>query len=399
MALNEIGPWLMENPAFVSRLEGLTASAVADDLGPSFKKNSAFVDIEPDWGYLLLCGSFLASSAAGLCQAAALRIAHSCLTDSGSSMERKDSAAVLLDTLANHPALELAMSRELLEPTLSDRLPLPVRIEWTRRSIDDSISVGDHSLRVNRFQKRFWKAAAAYDWLSVSAPTSAGKSFIVSQWITTFLAERSTGIIIYIVPTRALISQVERDMRAALSRDGVFNSDVISTPVRSYIKEDNRTVLVFTQERLHILMAADPSLKVAALVVDEAHKIGDRTRGVLLQQVIESVISTNPSVKVIFASPMSSNPETLIADVGASRTVGSLTSDDVMVSQNLIWVSQMPRDPMNWRAQLCLPTQIIELGHFKLPASPLPASKRLPFVAAAIGAKSLRKCGLRQRCG
>jgi DEAD/DEAH box helicase len=388
MALNEVGPWLMENPAFMLQLETLTASTVADDLGPSFEKNSVFVGTEPDWGYLLLCGSFLATSISGPCQAAALRIAHSCLTDPASSVERKDSAALLLDTLANHPAVDLAVSRELLKPALKDRLPLPARIEWTRRSIEDSISLGDRSLRVNRFQRRFWKAAAIHEWLSVSAPTSAGKSFIVSQWVTSLLASSSSGIVIYLVPTRALISQVERDMRAALLREKVMNSEVISTPVRSYIKENGRTVLVFTQERLHILMAADPELKVDALVVDEAHKIGDRTRGVLLQQVIEGITSYNPGVKVIFASPMSSNPETLISDVGVNRTVGSLTSDDVMVSQNLIWVSQMPRDPINWRAQLCLPGTILELGRFKLPASPLPLSKRLPFVAAAIGANS-----------
>ncbi len=370
------------------QLETLTAAAVAEDLGIGFEPAPHLTTSSPDWGYLLLCGSFLATSSSGPCQAAALRIAHSCLTHPKPSVERKDSAALLLDTLANHPAMQLAVSRELLKPALRERLPLSARIEWTRRSISDSIVLGDRTLRVNRFQKRFWQAAREHDWLSVSAPTSSGKSFIVSQWVTNLLAQQESALVVYLVPTRALISQVERDIRVALSRDGIADGEVISTPVRSYIKAGSRTVLVFTQERLHILMASDPELKIDALIVDEAHKIGDRTRGVLLQQVIEGIVAYNPELKVIFASPMSSNPETLISDLQVDKKGGSLSSDDVMVSQNLIWVSQQPRDPLKWNAQLCLSDKTVDLGTFKLPASPLPPSKRLPFVAAAIGGKS-----------
>ena len=387
MPLQEIGPWLMENPAFLAQLWALTGSAVAEDLGPKFSKTQSVSTFTPDWSYLLLCASFLATSADGTCQAAALRIAQSCLTDSETVVERKDAAALLLDTLANHPAMELALSRELLRPGLKQRLPLAVRIEWTRRYIDDTIAVGERSVRVNRFQKRFWHDAESYDWLSVSAPTSVGKSFIIGQWVARLLGNRSHGLVIYLVPTRALISQVERDMRAVLEREGFTNGQVISAPVRSYIKDNSRTVLVFTQERLHLLISADPKIQVDALVIDEAHKIGDSTRGVLLQQVIEGLAGNNPKIKVIFASPMSSNPEALISDSGG-RNVASLTSDDVTVSQNLIWVSQVPRQPKEWSAQLCLPNELLDLGTFQLSASPVPASKRLPFVAAALGGHS-----------
>lgn len=387
MPLQDIPIWLIQNDAFLGQLGSLTATAVADDLGPLFKKAPDLSNREPDWAYLLLCASFLATSEVGSCQAAALRISQSCLTSSATSVDRKDAAAVLLDTLANHPAMELAVSRSLLRPGLKDRLPLPVRFEWTRRTIEDSISVGERSLRVNRFQKKFWKAAASSDWLSVSAPTSAGKSFIIGQWVNRLLSTLTSGLVVYLVPTRALISQVERDIRAVLHAEGLSGVEVLSAPVRSYIKQDARTVLVFTQERLHLLMAADPQLKVDALIVDEAHKIGDSSRGVLLQQVIEGIALNNPGVKVIFASPMSQNPEVLIAD-GRSDNAHAFASDDVTVSQNLIWVSQLPRNPKEWKAQLYLPSGFADLGTFSLAADPLPSSKRLPFVAAALGAHS-----------
>ena len=385
MAIKDIGPWLLENPAFTAQVEQLTASSVADDLGPTLTKDSRLADCVPDWQYLLLCASILAMSAASNCRAIALRIANSCLTDPGTSPERRDSAAVILDKLANHPTVTLALSRNLLSANLKERLPFPVRLEWSRRTIEDSISVGDRSLRVNHFQKAFWEAAQTNSWLSVSAPTSAGKSFIVAQWIATFLSSRDSGTVVYLVPTRALISQVERDMRGVIAREGIPSADVISTPVRRYIKVDRRSVLVFTQERLHILLAADPHFPVDLLIVDEAHKIGDRTRGVLLQQVIESLALDNKALKVIFASPASLNPEALVSDVAPAQTVASLINDDVMVSQNLIWASQQPRDPTKWRAQVCLNEKLVDLGTFELAASPVPTSKRLPFVAAAIG--------------
>lgn len=388
MSLRDIGPWLLENDAFTVQLEALTASAVAEELGNRFQRVEGVTDGHLDWGYLLLCASFLCNSDIGDCQAAALRIAQTCLTSGSSNAAQKDSAALILDSLANHPAISLAVSRGLLPPGVEHRLPLPARIEWTRRSLEFVLTLGDRSVRVNRFQKRFWDAAHSTDCLSVSAPTSAGKSYILTEWLVGLLGSKPTGLVIYIVPTRALISQVERDLRTAFSRAGMPNGEVVSTPVRSYIKEDARTALVFTQERLHVLLAADPTLFVDALIVDEAHKIADSNRGVLLQQVIEEIAENNEGLKVVFASPMSKNPEILIDEVSKETTASSLISDDVTVNQNLIWVSQVPRDPITWKAGLCLPTRMVDLGKFKLPASPVPMSKRLPFVAASLGAES-----------
>lgn len=128
-------------------------------------------------------------------------------------------------------------------------------------------------------------------------------------------------------------------------------------------------------------MAADPNLHVDALVVDEAHKIGDATRGVLLQQVIEGIAARNPDLKVVFASPMSSNPEALISDA-QGRNASALISDDVTVSQNLIWVSQVPRKPKEWSAQLCLAESVLDIGRFQLLAPAFPglqaSSRRRP---------------------
>src|SRR3712207_758750 len=151
----------------------------SNELGPNLQRCEDLTGVRHDWGRLLLSASVLAASAEGPCQAAALRIAHGCLLSSETSESRRAAAALLLDSLANRPAIQLALKRGLVRPGFEANLPLPTRIEWTRRAIENSIPAGDGAyLAVNRFQKKFWVAATSNEWVSVSAPTSAGKSFI-----------------------------------------------------------------------------------------------------------------------------------------------------------------------------------------------------------------------------
>ena len=53
--------------------------------------------------------------------------------------------------------------------------------------------------------------------ISISAPTSAGKSFILTRYLIECLINNKKFIAVYIVPTRALINQVQRDFSEALT--------------------------------------------------------------------------------------------------------------------------------------------------------------------------------------
>ena len=48
--------------------------------------------------------------------------------------------------------------------------------------------------------------------------------------------------------------------------------------------------------------------------MDEAHKIGDNQRGVILQDAIERATRANPKLKAVFISPATQNPEELLTD-------------------------------------------------------------------------------------
>jgi hypothetical protein len=269
-----------------------------------------------------------------------------------------------------------------------DRLPGSARIEYNRRTYEHSVTVhGNTLLRVNRFQKKLWEEVRSQGWMSVSAPTSAGKSFILARWICELMRASEVATVIYLVPTRALISQVERDLRSLFCDENLDDVAVSALPILTDSASVKR-VFVFTQERLHILLAAHPELAVNALIVDEAHKVGDRQRGVLLQDVIERVCAKNPELSGVFASPMTNNPDLLLDDAADGLRKSAFTSDDVTVTQNLFWVSQRPHRTTEWDISLCEKCENILLGSIALKSSPTPPSKRLPFVAYSISGSS-----------
>jgi hypothetical protein len=135
-----------------------------------------------DWPRLLLAGSVLARTQQRSGQEAALRIATAALS---LSQERsiRGAGAVLLKKLSNFRAVELAASRHMIDADLDGRLGVALRIEAQRREMERSILMESKGawLQVNDFQQRFWNSAADASWLSASAPTASGKTFLVLQ--------------------------------------------------------------------------------------------------------------------------------------------------------------------------------------------------------------------------
>ena len=99
-------------------------------------------------------------------------------------------------------------------------------------------------------------------------------------------AERAAFRGAYLVPTRALIGEVSRELRAHLEADvGVF-----VLPWDRGIGSGQKEIYVVTQERLHMLQQHDAAFAPDFVFVDEAQKIGDGARGVLLQTVLDEAI-------------------------------------------------------------------------------------------------------------
>lgn len=375
---------LLSLPGFQERLKELTIRSVAAGFDP-LSSSDPFKDV--GWAYLLRCASALAYSDKGKCQAAALRIAHACLTAKDTSEEERAAAGIVLNTLTNYPALDLAFKKTLLAHDFQKRLPVPLRCDVVARAIGSSLP-GKEGVFLTRFQKGLFVALEESQYVSVSAPTSAGKSFVLTQFVAHFISRADQAKVAFIVPTRALIQQFEEDFRTATAKLDP-KPLVTSVPQLPDEWQSNKCIFVLTQERYHwILSSAPATFKLDLLVVDEAHKVGDASRGILLQQVIEETRQRSPRVRLLFSSPLSSNPGILLqhfAREGAGRTI---SSDDVTVNQNLIWVNEVGGRPVEWTASLCVEDEVLPLGDFRLPARATSIGKRLPLVAFALAGAS-----------
>lgn len=388
MSLADLQSWLLQE-GIRDDLDAITRLTVRMELDNLTAAPSVQCAAAIDWPKLLLAGSILARSEQRNDQEAALRIATAAisLTD---EQALKDAGAVLLGKLSNFRAIELATDRNLLAADLDGRLGVALRLEVQRRVMDRSILVQSSGvwLQVNDFQQRFWTNATGERWLSASAPTASGKTFLVLQWLIDQVIAGETRVAVYLAPTRALVSEIEANLKGLLGKAELI--EVSSLPLPDKYKAARtggaRVILVFTQERLHLLAnALSDAFLIDLLIVDEAHKIGDNQRGVILQDAIERATRVNPKLKAVFISPATQNPEELLTDAPQGVQTITVDSDTPTVLQNLIVATQAPRQSKRWNLTLRQQGSTLSVGTLQLASTPEGLKKRLAFIAAAVG--------------
>lgn len=343
-----------------------------------------------DINNILSCASILQQSKKYEHLDTSLRIAQYVINSNETNETQKIASIVILEGLTNKPAIKLAVKRQLISADYKQSIPFPLQLQMIGRDISNSIfDFNDEPIFLNSFQKEVYDKSIVSDFLSISAPTSAGKSFILYRIILDYLTDKNTKTtIVYIVPTRALISQVEADFREMINTyqlNDVYLSSVPQQPEDEFINSNK--ILIFTQERLHWFRTEYPSYKIDLLIVDEAQKIDDGNRGVLLQQKIEDLLFDFPEVKILFSSPYTSNPEFLLNELPADRTKSPIKTEFIAVNQNLIYVSQKRGKPKEWELNLCTKNYQFKLGEIEFNFRPTPDSKRLIFVVEKLADK------------
>ncbi|WP_042196283.1 DEAD/DEAH box helicase [Paenibacillus camerounensis] len=374
---------LFSIPGFHKRYMDLVVRSVKSQFS-CFQKEENNID----WNYMLLCASILANSEDGKCLDAALRIAQFCLINEVLD-NQKAAAAVIMDTLTNSPSIKLAIERKYLSENYEYQVPSPLLLERIGRDMKYSIynSKTESLQKINKFQWLVYQGVNSFDWVSISAPTSAGKSYILLRILEEHFIKSQYSIAVYIVPTRALIQQVELDIIEAFNKYGLDNITISSIPA---LNEDWRTksqIYIFTQERLLWILNEEPDFIPDIVITDEAQKIGDGSRGILLQQAIEELTRRSTSTKFLFSSPSTENPEIFLEDAPESASAKPIQSEYIAVNQNLLWASQVPRKPKEWSLSLCNGETSYSLGGFNIDSRPTHESKRLPLVAYALADK------------
>ena len=341
-----------------------------------------------DWNNMISIASILCYSSNSQHLDAALRIAQTCLIQETCTENQKNASAFILDTLTNKPSIEMAVKKHYLNDDYASNYPLTLKLQQYQSDFEHTIFIKDQKITLNRFQKEVYEAHKNNETISISAPTSAGKSYILCAILLEELLGGNRNIV-YVVPTRALISQVEADLRKLIKSYQLESQVNITTvPPQEGLEQNKSNVFVFTQERLHWFLIGNNSAQIHLLIIDEAHKIEDGNRGILLQQKLEEVVQRNPSVKVYFSSPYTSNPEILLDNVLNNGRKDKVNTQFVSVNQNLIYVSQVSRKPKEWQLQICTIDKTIPIGKLVLSDRPTSELKKIVYITECFSDES-----------
>ena len=274
----------------------------------------------------------------------------------------------ILARIGNFPA------RNLLRQTNAElkRITDPfLELETAVREEENRSEDAPEGVTLTDFQVRLLKSFRDTSSVSVSAPTSAGKSFTLELELLHRLAKTGPYTAIFLVPTRALIRQVSVDLADLLRKNEVECSVLssLSVPENDDNEKPRRFIFVLTQERFATLLAGAPAnLKIDAIIVDEAQEIGKDRRGITLERVIRLALRRFPAAQLFFSSPLRSNPEYLLSlfnrlDVASAHFV----EHQRPVTQNMILVKKVKGATSSADIEVLSDVGSISLGKIELP--------------------------------
>jgi superfamily II DNA/RNA helicase len=328
---------------------------------------------EADVRVLLGGASVLALSPESRDRLTAYEVTTRLLEMSETLAERVVAAAdVVLSRIGNFPGRTLLRrrfaSQDTEGPTVSPRLAL----ERIAREVENTVDLGDgREVTLTDFQFGLFEQLDQNRTISVSAPTSAGKSFVMGLDLVRRMRQSGSPCVVYVVPTRALIREVSLLVRRQLAESKIDGIPIRTVPFPLAPDQAPRgAVFVLTQERLMSLLHSTRGAQwITTLIVDEAQNINDDARGVLLQSAVEAVMIRFPRADIHFASPLTSNPQFLI-DLFDRRAVAGQPIIETLpaVSQSVVLV-----EPVRGKPQLADFSLVdgdnprVALGRRKLP--------------------------------
>ncbi len=157
-------------------------------------------------------------------------------------------------------------------------------------------------------------------------PTSAGKTllaeFAIVQAIEAYGRETKVA---YVVPTRALATQIQRTLARDLGPLGVevtgAGSAFEEDPFELTLLAESTGVVVVTPEKLDLLLRSHSDWfdGLRLIVVDEAHHLSESERGVRLELLLANVRRERPEVRLLLLTPFVENASQLATWLGGPR--------------------------------------------------------------------------------
>ncbi|NLX96636.1 MAG: DEAD/DEAH box helicase [Rhodopirellula sp.] len=145
-------------------------------------------------------------------------------------------------------------------------------------------------------------------------PTSTGKTLLAEFSIAqTFDAYRGTSRVVYVVPTRALATQVRRTLTEDLRPLGISvaaaGSAFEEDPYELNLLQSSDGVVVATPEKLDLLLRSHPEwfTDLRLVIVDEAHLMQDKERGARLELLLANLRREQPDARLLLLTPFMDN--------------------------------------------------------------------------------------------
>lgn len=310
----------------LSKIDNLIFKYNEIEIKKSFLKQNLDNDIKNDEiNYLIEKGTILASSNKFKNRNRALNIA-TIIPNICSNIEYISGCQNILNKLRNFTAIDVLNKKY---PEASNKyISVVDEIRQEYEKISNTENILDQEILFNNTQCAIYRLFNENKDISVSAPTSIGKSFVVIMSLVNKI-EKIKKNIVYVVPTRALINQVIEDIRKHLCGDYF----VTSSPDTTSINKDAVGIFVLTQERLYNLCNNNNGIDIGLLIIDEAQNIKSGSRGILLEYSIKYAKKIWRNINVIYLSPLINNPSKLLRN---NDRGGSFFSKESLVRQNII---------------------------------------------------------------
>lgn len=139
-------------------------------------------------------------------------------------------------------------------------------------------------------------------FLSFSAPTSTGKSYVFRDLIKSSLHD-----VVVIVPSRALINEYYDRISELVN---IKEVNVLSFVEHINTKHSKRNIFILTPERARELFKCKEWLNIDLFLFDEAQLSDENSvRGLYFDSIVRRALTSFPNSKYVFAHPFISNPQ------------------------------------------------------------------------------------------
>lgn len=242
-----------------------------------------------------------------------------------------DAAVHILTGLGNFPGLTKLRAQRAEDQGLQSRIRTALLREL------NSVDMAGKRVALTNFQFGVWDSLRNRGSTAISAPTSAGKSYVVMEHLCESAIAAEKFVALYIAPTRALLTEIQGKLEKRLA---AITDKLRVTTVPVLDPEDRpKQIYVLTQERAQLLLSTvNVSGLIDLVIIDEAQAIGDDSRGMILQDAVEKVHAANSGARFLFLAPGASGFELVGDSVGISELDVRETSLSPVV-QNRISVS------------------------------------------------------------